>query len=62
MRLPLVFIVTIACMQLQLTYAQVFDPISYGAIGDGKADDTNAVREALAKAAANNGGQILYGP
>lgn len=37
----------------------MFDPITYGAKGDGTTDDTIAVRAALAALASNAGGQLL---
>jgi hypothetical protein len=39
-------------------YAPVFSPLTYGAVGNGKADDTSAVRAALFAAEANGG--IVY--
>jgi polygalacturonase len=40
--------------------AQVFNPMHYNARGDGKTDDTKAVRATLAAAAANKGGEVLF--
>uniref|UniRef100_A0A914X7P5 Glycoside hydrolase family 28 protein n=1 Tax=Plectus sambesii TaxID=2011161 RepID=A0A914X7P5_9BILA len=45
---------------LQPSNGQVFNPIHYGAKGDGISDDTAAVRAALAAAASNNGGEVLF--
>lgn len=39
--------------------AQVFNPLSYGAVGDGRADDTRAVRAAAAALATAGGGELL---
>jgi polygalacturonase len=42
-----------------LALAQVFNPLTYGAIGNGVADDTSAVRAAAAALAAAGGGTLL---
>lgn len=39
--------------------AQVFNPLSYGAVGNGRVDDTRAVRAAAAALAAARGGTLL---
>lgn len=44
----------------QFTLGQIFNPIQYGAKGDGTADDTDAVRATLAAVALNNGGEVLF--
>ena len=33
---------------------------SFGAVGDGKTDDTQAIRNALAKAANSSGGRVVF--
>jgi polygalacturonase len=40
--------------------AGIFDVTKYGAVGDGRADDTRAVRAAAAAAAAAGGGTLLF--
>ena len=42
------------------TGAQEYNVLKYGAKGDGKASDTNAVRGALAAAAKSNGGRVVF--
>uniref|UniRef100_A0A914WRR4 Glycoside hydrolase family 28 n=1 Tax=Plectus sambesii TaxID=2011161 RepID=A0A914WRR4_9BILA len=62
MRISRLHILAIVCASLQvhLAPAQVFDPMNYNATGDGKTDDTNAIRAALAAARDNNGGRVLF--
>lgn len=40
--------------------AQDYHVLKFGAVGDGKTDDTRAVRSALAAAAASNGGRVIF--
>ena len=55
-------IATAACAASAALAAGTFDVTAYGAVGDGKTDDTSAVRAALAAAAAANGGTVLFPP
>jgi polygalacturonase len=43
-----------------LTFSQEYHVKDFGAIGDGKTDDTNAVRAAVAAAASTNGGRVIF--
>ena len=42
------------------TSAQTYSVLKYGAVGDGKSDDTTAVRATLAAANASNGGRVIF--
>ncbi|MBB5058536.1 polygalacturonase [Granulicella aggregans] len=42
------------------TLASIFDIRTYGAVGDGKALDTNAINAAIAAAAASGGGTVYF--
>uniref|UniRef100_A0A914W8P7 Glycoside hydrolase family 28 n=1 Tax=Plectus sambesii TaxID=2011161 RepID=A0A914W8P7_9BILA len=52
------FLFIAACVQF--ADPQVFNPIDYGAKGDGISNDTEAVRATLAAVAANKGGEVLF--
>jgi polygalacturonase len=45
---------------VQYTASQVYHVKDFGAIGDGIADDTLAVRAALSNATASNGGRVIF--
>ena len=49
-----------AALLLRCSAAAEFNVMTYGAVGDGVADDTTAVRATLAAAAAVNGGTVLF--
>lgn len=40
--------------------AQDYHVLNFNATGDGKTDDTKAVRSAMASAAASNGGRVIF--
>ena len=40
--------------------AQDYNVLSFNAVGDGKTDDTKAVRAALAAANSRNGGRVIF--
>jgi polygalacturonase len=41
-------------------HSQIFNVKDFGARGDGKTKDTNAIKQAIAKCASNNGGTVLF--
>ncbi len=59
---PQVFVLVVICASWSVhsVQSQVFNPLDYGAKGDGVSYDTKAVRAALAAAAENHGGEVLF--
>jgi polygalacturonase len=47
-------------LAIPFIYAQEYSVLNYGAVGDGKTDDTQAVRATLAAAKASNGGRVIF--
>ena len=45
---------------LQNIFAQTYSVLQYGAIGDGKTNDTSAIRATLSAAANSNGGRVIF--
>ena len=42
------------------TLAQDYNVTTFGAVGDGKTDDTNAIRAAFTAANNSNGGRVIF--
>ena len=40
--------------------AQTYSVLQFGAVGDGKTNDTKAIRDTLAAAANSNGGRVIF--
>lgn len=45
---------------IQLVRTQDYHVLNYGAVGDGKQDDTVAVRSTFSAAANGNGGRVIF--
>ena len=50
----------VAFLNVQHTLTQVYHVIDFNATGNGIADDTNAVRAAVAAAINSNGGRVVF--